>query len=212
MSGGLDSSVLMAVLADQGREVFPIYVRAGLRWERDELAVLRRFHRALALKKLKPIAILDFPTTEITRRHWSVTGRAVPGYGATMASNYILGRNFALLAKSAIFCAHNRIGEIAMASLEANPFPDARPQFFRALERAVKIGMELPLRIRTPFLGLKKSDVIRKGRALPLQLTLSCARPRGSLHCGACTKCAERVRGFRDAGIPDLTRYAVKPR
>jgi 7-cyano-7-deazaguanine synthase len=54
--------------------------------------------------------------------------------------------------------------------------------------------------------------VIKKGRALPLQFTLSCASPRGSLHCGACTKCAERVQGFATAGIADPTRYARNPR
>ncbi len=107
-----------------------------------------------------------------------------------------------------MFCARYRIGEIAMAPLESNPFPDARPEFFRAFERAVKLGMELPLRVVTPFEGREKSDVIKKGRALPLELTLSCANPRGSLHCGACTKCAERVEGFRAAGVPDPTRYA----
>ena len=140
--------------------------------------------------------MLDFPTIDITRDHWSVTGKAVPGYRASLASNYIPGRNLSLLTKAAMFCARNRIGEIAMAPLQSNPFPDARPEFFRAFERAVKLGMELPLRVLTPFEGLEKSDVIRKGRALPLELTLSCANPRGSLHCGACTKCAERVAGF----------------
>ncbi len=55
-----------------------------------------------------------------------------------------------------MFCARNRIGEIAMAPLESNPFPDARPEFFRAVERAVKLGVELPLRILTPFEGLRE--------------------------------------------------------
>jgi 7-cyano-7-deazaguanine synthase len=114
----------------------------------------------------------------------------------------------ARLTKAAIFCARKRIGEIAMASLQSNPFPDARPQFFRAFERAVQLGMELPLRVTTPFEGLEKADVIRKGRALPLQPTLSCANPRGSIHCGACTKRAERIEGFHAASVPDPTRYA----
>lgn len=210
-SGGLDSSVLVAELARKGRRVFPIYVRAGLRWERVELASLRKFVTALGSGNIQPVAVLDFPTVDITRDHWSVTGK-VPGYRASLASNYIPGRNLSLLTKAAMFCARNRIGDIAMAPLESNPFPDARPEFFRAVERAVKLGMELPLRILTPFQGLEKSEVVRKGRALPLQLTLSCANPRGSLHCGACTKCAERVEGFRAAGVPDPTRYARAPR
>jgi 7-cyano-7-deazaguanine synthase len=211
-SGGLDSSVLLAELAGKGRRVFPVYVRAGLRWERAELAILRRFIAALGRDNIEPVAVLDFPTVDITRDHWSVTGKAVPGYRASLASNYIAGRNLSLLTKAAMFCARNRIGRVAMAPLQSNPFPDARPEFFRAFERAVKLGMELPLRVLIPFEGLEKSDVIRKGSALRLQLTLSCANPRGSLHCGWCTKCAERVQGFRAAHVPDPTRYARKPR
>lgn len=220
-SGGLDSSVLLAELARKGRRVFPIYIRAGLRWERAELATLRKFIAALHRDNIEQIAtrdnienvaVLDFPTVDILRDHWSVSGRAVPGYRASLASNYIPGRNLSLLAKAAMFCARNRIGAIAMAPLGSNPFPDARPEFFRAVEHAVKLGMELPLRILTPFDGLEKSDVIRKGRALPLELTLSCANPRGSSHCGDCTKCAERAHGFREAGIVDPTRYARRPR
>jgi 7-cyano-7-deazaguanine synthase len=206
-SGGLDSSVLLAELARKGRHVFPIYIRAGLRWERVEIAALRKFTAALERDNLEPVGVLDFPTVDITRDHWSVTGE-VPSYRASLESNYIPGRNLSLLTKAAMFCARNRIGEIAMAPLESNPFPDARPEFFRAFERAVKLGMELPLRVVTPFEGREKSDVIKKGRALPLELTLSCANPRGSFHCGACTKCAERVEGFRAAGVPDPTRYA----
>lgn len=208
VSGGLDSSVLMAELARKGRHVFPIYVRAGLRWERVELAVLRRFIRALGARNIAPLVVLDLPMNDVARGHWSLGGRGVPGYRAAVESNYILGRNLSLLSKAAIFCARNKIGEIAMAPLASNPFPDARPQFFRAFERVVTTGLELPLRVRTPFARMEKADVIRRGRTLPLRFTMSCANPRGGLHCGECTKCAEREAGFREAGVPDPTHYA----
>lgn len=190
--------------------MFPIYIRAGLRWERNELAVLRRFVAALARPNIEGIAVLDFPTADVDRDHWTVTGKGVPDYRAALTSNYIPGRNLSLLAKAAIFCARNRIGEIAMAPLHSNPFPDARREFLRAFEKAVRIGMELPLRVLTPFARLDKAAVIKKGSALPLQLTLSCARPHGAIHCGACTKCAERIQGFRDARVPDPTGYAPR--
>jgi 7-cyano-7-deazaguanine synthase len=209
-SGGLDSSVMLAELARKGRKVFPIYVRAGLRWEHNEIAVLGRFISALGTPNLEKLTVLDFPTADVVRDNWTITGKGVPGYRAALASNYIPGRNLSLLSKAAIFCARNRIGEIAMAPLHSNPFPDARPQFFRTFEKTVKIGMELPLRVLTPFARLDKAGVIKRGRALPLELTLSCARPNGTIHCGACTKCAERIQGFRDAGIADPTRYARK--
>jgi 7-cyano-7-deazaguanine synthase len=211
-SGGLDSSVLLAELAKAGREVFPVYVRAGLRWEPSERAVLRGFIRALASPRVRPLTELRMPMDDVAPKHWSVTGRGVPGYEASFSSNYIIGRNFSLIAKAAVFCAYHRIGELAMAPLQANPFPDARPEFFRALAGAIALGLGLRLRIRTPFLGLTKAKLIRRARKLPLQLTLSCARPHGLLHCGRCTKCAERIEAFREAGVPDPTRYARKAR
>jgi len=211
-SGGLDSSVLLALLARKDREVYPVYVRAGLSWEPQEIAALKRFIRALGSGRVRPVTELRMPMDDVAPQHWSVTGRSVPGYQAPVSSNYIIGRNLSLITKAAVFCAYHRIGELAMAPLEANPFPDAHPEFFRALSDAIDLGVGLRLRIRTPFLGMTKATLIRRARGLPLQLTLSCARPRGLLHCGQCTKCAERVEAFRAARVADPTRYARRPR
>ncbi len=211
-SGGLDSCVMLARYAQKRREVFPLYIRTGLVWENNELAVLRRFIKALNLKSIKELTVLNVPMDDVAADHWSVTGRKVPGYKAALSSNYIPGRNLTLLSKAAIFCARNRIGEVAMALLEANPFPDARPVFFQAVSKAVDLGVGLRLKISTPWLGKSKPEVIALGRGLPLELSVSCIKPRGNVHCGQCTKCAERVEGFRIAGIPDPTRYAREVR
>jgi 7-cyano-7-deazaguanine synthase len=210
-SGGLDSSVMLGEIARRGQHVYPVYIRAGLSWEGDELQTLKRFIRALRMENVEPVAVLKLPMGDLAGDHWAMTGRNVPGYNAAISSNYILGRNLSLLAKTAIFCARLRIGEVAMAPLENNPFPDARPEFFRSFARAVEIGVGIKLAIRTPFAGLTKADVVRRGTGLPLELTVSCARPHGNMHCGLCTKCAERVEGFAAAEVSDPTRYARKP-
>src|SRR5579859_253140 len=211
-SGGLDSSVMLGAIARSGRAVYPVYIRAGLSWEAHELATLRRFVRALRLPNIAPITALKLPMSDLAADHWSMTGRNVPGYNAALTSNYILGRNLTLLTKAAVFCARHQIGEIAMAPLESNPFPDARPEFFRAFARAVELGVGIKLVIRTPFAGKSKADVVRAGAGMPMELTVSCARPTGIVHCGACTNCAERVAGFLEAGVPDPTHYARKPK
>ena len=203
---------MLAVLAMNRRSVYPVYIRAGLSWESSELATLKRFIRALKTSNVAPLMVLKLPMADLSGDHWSITGRNVPGYDAALASNYILGRNLSLLAKTAIFCARARIGEVAMAPLESNPFPDARPEFFRAFARAVELGVGLKLKISTPFLGMTKAEVVRRGAQLPLALTVSCARPKGAVHCGACTKCAERVEGFVQAGVADPTVYIHKPK
>ncbi|MGA2410011.1 MAG: 7-cyano-7-deazaguanine synthase [Candidatus Binataceae bacterium] len=211
-SGGLDSSVMLGVIARSGRHVFPVYIQAGLGWEACELSALKRFVRAIKLPNIEPVKLLKLPMGDVAGDHWSITGSGVPGYDAELASNYILGRNLSLLAKAAIFCARERIGEIAIAPLESNPFPDARPEFFRAFAKAVELGVGIKLQIKTPFAGFTKADVVRAGAGMPLELTVSCACPDGNRHCGTCTKCAERVQGFREAGVPDPTLYAIKPK
>ncbi len=207
-SGGLDSSVMLGVIAHSGRQVYPVYIQAGLRWERDELPTLRRFVRALRAPNVAPVTPLKLPMGDLAGDHWSMTGRNVPGYKAALTSNYILGRNLTLLTKAAVFCARHQIGAIAMAPLESNPFPDARPEFFRAFARAVELGVGIKLKVQTPFAGLSKAAVVRLGAGMPMELTVSCAQPKKNIHCGRCTKCAERVEGFREAGVPDPTLYA----
>lgn len=203
---------MLGVIAREGRHVYPLYIQAGLGWEKHELPTLKRFVRALKLPNVEPVRILKLPMGDLASDHWSVTGSGVPGYDAALASNYILGRNLTLLAKAAIFCGRERVGEIALAPLESNPFPDARPEFFRAFGKAVELGVGIKLRVRTPFAGFSKADVVRSGTGMRLELTVSCAQPRGNLHCGECTKCAERVQGFLEAGIADPTLYAKKPK
>ena len=58
-----------------------------------------------------------------------------------------------------------------------------------------------------PYASLTKSEVMQRGRDLPLGLTFSCMHPVAGRHCGGCNKCAERRRAFADAGLPDPTEY-----
>jgi 7-cyano-7-deazaguanine synthase len=67
--------------------------------------------------------------------------------------------------------------------------------------------MDGTLRLIRPFDRLHKTDVLERGKLLPLHLTFSCINPVDGKHCGICNKCAERKNGFRDAGLPDLTPY-----
>ena len=207
-SGGLDSAVLVGVLA-RDHEVHPLYVRCGLAWERAEQAALRRFLRVLGAR-VKPLVRVDLPLAPLYgTRHWSVSGDGVPGRHAGLASNYLPGRNLLLGSLAAVHCARHRIPTIALALLADNPFADATPRFLADLGRIAGRALGMRLRVRAPFRRLAKIEVIRRGRDLPLALTLSCARPRGLRHCGTCTKCAERRRAFAAARIPDPTGYVA---
>ncbi|MPZ16714.1 MAG: 7-cyano-7-deazaguanine synthase [Luteitalea sp.] len=211
-SGGLDSVVLLAHQAQRG-EVQPIYVSVGLAWEAEERRRLNDVMAALTDHgQIRSPRVLDMGMRDVyAPTHWAIQGNP-PGYHTPDDHVYIIGRNVTLLTKAAIFCAHASIHELALGPLAGNPFPDATPQFFRALERALSIGLAHDITISTPFRDLHKADVLRLGLALgvPLHLTLSCMKSVGGLHCGRCSKCRERQEAFGHAGLTDPTEYASR--
>jgi 7-cyano-7-deazaguanine synthase len=212
VSGGLDSAILLGEALRHRPAVQPLYVRCGLYWEPVELDHLRRYLAALATPGLRPLHVFELPVRDVYGPHWSLTGEGVPGSDTPDEAVFLPGRNVLLLAKTLVWCHLNRIAEVALAPLESNPFPDATPEFFQAC--AALVGGALaqgPVRVLRPYQGLHKADVLRRGRELPLQWTFSCIRPVHGRHCGACNKCAERARGFRDAGLPDPTPYHQEP-
>jgi 7-cyano-7-deazaguanine synthase len=212
LSAGLDSAVLAASEARASR-VVPIYVSAGLAWEAGELDAIERLLEAPAFRELEPLARLTFTVRDLyPATHWALVG-SPPGFDTPDEDVYLAGRNVILLSKSAIYCARHGIARIAIGPLAGNPFPDATPEFFAAMARALSLGLAHQIQIAAPFIGMDKPSVIRLGveLAVPLELTLSCMNPRDRLHCGQCSKCRERRDAFNEAGIADPTRYAAIP-
>jgi 7-cyano-7-deazaguanine synthase len=208
-SGGLDSAVLLAAEAQAG-PAQPVHVLAGLAWEAAEA-------RAIAdLLAVSPFAGRVAPLVTLTvdmrdtypPTHWAVTGHP-PAYDTPDEDVYLEGRNIVLIAKAAVLCARLGLGRLVLGPLAGNPFPDATPEFFAAMSRAMSLGLDHALTIDAPFARAHKADVVRQGVALgvPLERTLSCMNPQGTLHCGRCSKCRERIDAFREAGVADPTRY-----
>jgi 7-cyano-7-deazaguanine synthase len=206
-SGGLDSSVLVAELAERV-EVYPVYVRCGLKWEEMEIGALRLFLDALENPNVKPLTVLSVPTAEIYGDHWSLSAAAVPDADAPDEEVLIPGRNILLIGLAAVWCSTHGISRIAIGSLDGNPFPDATPEFFDSYSRALGIGLGRDLQIEAPFRNLHKEEIIKRFKDLPLELTLTCMAPRDGVHCGQCNKCRERQLAFQKAGVADRTVYA----
>ncbi|MBM3820225.1 MAG: 7-cyano-7-deazaguanine synthase [Acidimicrobiia bacterium] len=213
LSAGLDSVVLAASEARRGR-VQPIYVSAGLAWEAGELAALDRLLAAAPLAgALAPLARLSFAVGDLyPATHWALCGEP-PAFDTPDEDVYLIGRNVALLSKTAIYCARHGIDRVALGPLAGNPFPDATAEFFDAMARALSIGLAHLIQVDAPFAAMEKRDVIRLGVQLgvPLALTLSCMNPQAGRHCGRCSKCRERRDAFHEAAVPDPTEYAAVP-
>jgi 7-cyano-7-deazaguanine synthase len=208
-SGGLDSAVLLGEAVRRHRAVHPLYVRSGLFWEPAELQFAERFLAAVRSPALRPLIILEAPVTDICPDHWSVRGGDVPDADSPDEAVYLPGRNVFLLGKALVWCHLHEVPAVALGTLAANPFPDATDQFIAAFERVVNEAVGGSVRVVRPYAGLAKTDVLRRGKDLPLELTLSCLRPVDGRHCGRCNKCQERRHGFADAGLEDRTTYAT---
>ena len=208
VSGGLDSSVLLAESLAVYPLVHPIYVRTGSHWEDAERRYLARFLSAVRTAALAPLVVLDQPVGDLYGRHWSTSGDGAPDADAPNDADFLPGRNVLLFAKPLIWCRLNGVPELATAPLASNPFPDATPQFYDGFAELLGRALGERVAILRPYAHLSKADVIRRGRGMPLEHTFSCIRPVGERPCGRCIKCGERQRGFREAGVPDPTSYA----
>lgn len=212
LSAGLDSAVLAAAEARRG-PVQPIYVSAGLAWEAEERAAVARLLATKPFTNCLPLVDLAFSVTDLyPATHWALRGTP-PAFDTPDEDVYLTGRNVVLLSKAGIYCAQHDIHRLVIGPLAGNPFPDATPEFFSALARALTLGLAHDLVIDAPFSQVHKDAVIRLGAELgvPLELTLSCMNPKSGRHCGECSKCRERRDAFNDAGLVDPTEYAVAP-
>ncbi|MDO8462315.1 MAG: 7-cyano-7-deazaguanine synthase [Deltaproteobacteria bacterium] len=211
VSGGLDSSVLLAEQAAAGKKVYPVFIETGLHFEPAQKKILEKFIQKLSYKNIQPLTTLSLPLRDLyAKNHWAVSGKKVPSLKTADEAVYLPGWNLLLLTPAFVFAAQNGISKIALGHLFHNPFPDSQTSFFRKLERTAEEAFWRKIRVERPFRHLKKESVIRRGRKFPLELTMSCINPTTTKHCGACNKCEERHKYFIKAKVPDPTVYVRK--
>jgi len=102
---------------------------------------------------------------------------------------------------------------IGAVAEDSSGYPDCRPEYYRVFEELVRVGTrpETHIEIVTPLIGLRKSEIVRRGIELgaPLHLTWSCYQFDDAA-CGACDSCRLRLRAFADAGAPDPIAYRAR--
>ncbi len=218
LSGGIDSATAMAVALRKGFEVFCLTVDYGQR-HRTELTSARRIATALGAGR-HLVFRMDLSLiggSALTSRISVPKNRPGERMASEIPVTYVPARNtmFLSIALGWAETLGSRDIFIGVNAVDYSGYPDCRPAFIRSFERtanlATKAGLEGGrFKIRTPLLRLTKAAIIRKAAALgvPLELTHSCYDPdlKGRA-CGGCDSCVLRRKGFREAGIPDPTRY-----
>ncbi|MDE0300054.1 MAG: 7-cyano-7-deazaguanine synthase QueC [Candidatus Poribacteria bacterium] len=219
LSGGIDSTTMLAIAKSQGYETYAMSFRYGQR-HALELERAKQIAERMDVKKhtVIDIDLRSFGGSALTDNIEVPRDRSQEEMGTGIPVTYVPARNtiflsFALawaetLEADAIF--------IGVNALDYSGYPDCRPEYIEAYQRmadlATKAGVEgkALLKILTPLILMTKAEIIRKGAELGVDygLTFSCYDPdeRGRA-CGTCDSCLLRKMGFIEAGISDPTEY-----
>jgi 7-cyano-7-deazaguanine synthase len=215
LSGGLDSSTCLALARREGYACYALSFDYGQR-HRLELEAAARVAAALGAKRhvtLK-IDLRAFGGSALTDEIAVPKGRSVEAMGQGIPVTYVPARNTIFLACALAWAETLEAADIFLGvnAIDYSGYPDCRPEFIEAFERtanlATKAGVEgrTRVRIHTPLIRLAKADIVRLGRELGLDfsLTWSCYDPQpGPAACGACDSCLLRAKGFAEVGVED---------
>jgi len=218
LSGGLDSMVVGALAREAGFRLLALTVDYNQR-HRVELQAAATIARHLDAEHhiVLPLDLSRFGGSALTGDIDVPKG----GLGNEIPVTYVPARNtiFLSLCLGWAEAAGARDIFIGVNALDYSGYPDCRPAFVESFERlanlATKAGVEGDgFSVHTPLIAMTKADIAREAARLDLDagMSWSCYDPTPELaHCGLCDSCRLRSKGFADAGLPDPTRYAVRP-
>ena len=214
LSGGLDSSTVLAIARAEGFECHALSVHYGQK-HGAELEAARRIAAALGAREHRVMGVDLAGIGGSALTDPSINVPEAPSAGIPVT--YVPARNTLLLSLALGWA--EVIGArdifIGVNSVDYSGYPDCRPEFIRAFTTlaglATKAGVEGgAFRIQTPLINLSKAEIIRRGMELGMDyaLTVTCYRASDDgAACGRCDACRLRAAGFVAAGVADPTRY-----
>jgi len=215
LSGGLDSATVLAVAKSEGYERYALSFSYGQRhaWE---LEAAKRVAASIGVAehRITNIDLRAFGGSALTADIAVPKGRATDEMAHGIPITYVPARNTIFLAFALAWAEVLGASDIFLGvnALDYSGYPDCRPEFIAAFEKMANLATKacvdgrLALKIHTPLITLTKAEIIRLGRELGVDysLTSSCYDPSaGGAPCGLCDSCLLREKGFRENGIED---------
>ena len=221
LSGGLDSTTLLALAASEGFDVHALSFRYGQRHAHElELAKRAADRYGAANHVIADIDLRTFGGSALTANIDVPKDRPAPSIAAdSVPITYVPARNTIFLSFALAWAEVLGANDIFIGvnALDYSGYPDCRPEFIAAFERmanlatAAAVEGRLAVHIRTPLIALTKREIIELGMRLNVDYseTTSCYDPStDGAACGHCDACQLRLKGFSDAGLRDPARYA----
>jgi 7-cyano-7-deazaguanine synthase len=215
LSGGLDSSTVLAIAISEGYRPYALSFRYGQRHD-VEIAAARKVAASMNVADhvVMDINLRAFGGSALTSEtpvpHHDSVEDLDPGIPVT----YVPARNTVFLSFALAWAETLGSSDIFIGvnSIDYSGYPDCRPEYLAAYEAmanlATKAGVEgrQRLRLHAPLSQLTKAQIIERGLALGVDyaLTHSCYDPGpDGRPCRTCDSCLLRSRGFAQAGTGD---------
>jgi 7-cyano-7-deazaguanine synthase len=219
LSGGLDSSTVLAIVRDQGYRPFALSFDYGQRHS-TELECARRVAIAQGVPDhvVVTIDLAAFGGSALTADIEVPKGRDLDEVADEIPITYVPARNTVFLSFALAYAEVMGASDIFIGvnALDYSGYPDCRPEFIAAFEHlanlATKSGVEGTQRfkIHTPLMAWTKAEIVARGLDLGVDysITQSCYDPDDQGRaCGQCDACQLRLRGFEQAGERDPALY-----
>jgi 7-cyano-7-deazaguanine synthase len=219
LSGGMDSSTVLAMAQQQGFACHALSFRYGQRHHVELGAARRVAERAqVAAHQVVEIDLRAFGGSALTSKTAIPKNRPLEEMSAGIPITYVPARNtiflsFALAWAETLVCGDIFVG---VNAIDYSGYPDCRPEYIEAFEKMANLATKgavegrLPVKIHTPLIQLTKAQIVAKGLELGVDysLTISCYDPSpAGAACGACDACQLRLRGFAENGVADPAQY-----
>ncbi|MDP6615262.1 MAG: 7-cyano-7-deazaguanine synthase QueC [Candidatus Marinimicrobia bacterium] len=217
LSGGLDSTTCLAIARKQGFDLFALTVNYGQRHV-FELQSAKNVALSLDIEKhsVLDIDLAQFGGSALTD-DIEVPKDRVESEMANIPATYVPARNTVLLsvalARAETLDSFDIF--IGVNALDYSGYPDCRPEYIESFERTANLATKAGVsgnnfHIHTPLINMTKAEIIKSGTKLGVDygLTFSCYDPQETgAPCGHCDACILRLKGFKEAGIPDPLNY-----
>jgi 7-cyano-7-deazaguanine synthase len=218
LSGGLDSTTVLALAVRDGYKVHALTVRYGQRHAQEVGAARRIAQRYGVPHHVSEVDLQAIGGSALTADIAVPKDRSASEIGDGIPVTYVPARNTILLSLALAWAEALDASDIFIGvnARDYSGYPDCRPEFIAAFEHmanlATKAAVEgkAPIHIRAPLLDLTKRDIIALGLSLGVNyaLTTSCYDPDPSgAACGRCDACQLRLEGFRANAMRDPAPY-----
>lgn len=219
LSGGLDSTTLLALAKSQGFAISALTFGYGQR-HRSEVLAAQRTAASFGVDDHTVIEIdlRSFGKSALTDSLDVPKGRSIDEMNAGIPTTYVPARNTIFLSYALALAEVRDANDIFIGvnSLDYAGYPDCRPEYIAAyqamanLATAQATSTEQRLTIHTPLIAKTKAEIVQLGAELGIDYsaTVSCydADSDGRA-CGECDACVLRRIGFEQSNLPDPTRY-----